>query len=268
MRRIQTLAGVVALLPALAGADPLFGKGMLGDREMPKAFGIGVDYFSMEQQLIIDRLDVQFPPGFPPLPLNNVAAIRTDSHNDSINLKVDAWILPFINVFALYGELDGRTNVDLSRTGLPLPPALSALDIRYDGDVFGGGVVLAAGGDEWFASLTATITDTDLSGGFSSSVSATTMQPRFGYRYDNRFNFWIGGYFIDAEEKHAGSVNVDFGPGVGVVPIGFDVSLSPKDDFSPAVGANVAFGNFAASVEVGGGASRRTTLANLTWRFE
>ena len=235
---------------------------------MPKAFGIGVDYFSMRQGLVLDQLDVSFPPGFPPLPLDNVSAIKTTSDNDNVDVKIDAWLFPFMNVFAIYGELDGRTNVDLSGTLLPLPSALSNLDIQYDGDVFGGGIVLAVGGDEWFASLTTTFTDSDLSGGFNSSVKAMTMQPRFGYAHSENFSFWIGGYHIDAEEKHSGSVNVDFGPPFGTVPIGFDVTLGASTDFSPAIGANIGFGSFTATIEAGGGGDRRTLLANLSYRFE
>ena len=53
--------------------------------------------------------------------------------------------------------------------GVPLAPVA----IDYDGDVRGFGLVLAAGGDRWFASVTGTFTDTSLSGDFNSSIETT-----------------------------------------------------------------------------------------------
>ena len=46
--RIRILLLLLILVLPLSGqTDPLFGKGMAGDRELPRAFGIGIDYFNM-----------------------------------------------------------------------------------------------------------------------------------------------------------------------------------------------------------------------------
>lgn len=269
MRTRNFLVLLLFLLPLGVQADPLFGKDMAGDRDLPPAWGIGIDSFHLSQPLTIDTLSITTPPMFPPLPINNGAGILTDSKVRNNGLKLDVWVLPFLNVFGIYGQLDGRTDVDLSGTGIPLPPDLSSLSINYDGDVYGGGVVLAFGGDKWFGTLAATFTDTDLSGDFTSSVEATTIQPRVGVRAADNINFWVGGYFIDAEETHGGSVDVNFGPGVGIVPIGFDVSLSQEEDFSLSIGMHMTLGKgLEATVEVGGFGDRSTALGNLTYRFE
>lgn len=42
---------LILVLPVFAQADPLFGKAMAGDRKLPRAFGIGIDYFSMDHAL-------------------------------------------------------------------------------------------------------------------------------------------------------------------------------------------------------------------------
>lgn len=104
----------------------------------------------------IDSLSFSPPPTFPLPPITNVLAIVVDSEIENVDLKVDVWLLPFLNVFGIYGRIDGRTTVDLSNTGVLLPPDFQRLNIAYDGDVYGGGVVLAVGGDRWFASLTGT----------------------------------------------------------------------------------------------------------------
>ncbi len=267
MKIIKYAVVLLLCLPAPGQADALFGNDLAGDRKLPKAFGIGVDYFSLDQPFQIDRLSISTP--VPILPPNlDPALIGTNSDVTHGDLKIDVWLLPFLNVFAIYGQIDGETIVDLSNIGVPLPPEVSRLAINYDGDVYGGGLVLVVGGDRWFASVTATFTDSDLSGDFNSSVQATTIQPRLGMRFGDDTEFWIGGYIIDAEESHSGTAILDLGPLIGVVPIDFDVGLSQKEDFSLSFGTHMMLSDsWEATIEVGAG-DRDTALANLTYRFE
>lgn len=270
MKIKNILVLLILVLPVFAQADPLLGKSMAGDRNLPRAFGIGIDYFSMDQPYQIDSLSFTAPPTFPLPPITNVATIIVNSEIENVDLKVDVWLLPFLNIFGIYGRIDGQTTVDLSRTGVLLPPSFQRLNITYDGDVYGGGVVLAVGGDRWFASVTGTFTDTSLSGDFQSSVDATTIQPRLGFRIAESTEIWLGGYFIDAEESHSGTINVDlgiFGPGAPI-PIDFAVNLSQQEDFNFSYGLHTMFSDsWEATVEVGRG-DRNTALANLTYRFE
>jgi hypothetical protein len=148
--------------------------------------------------------------------------------------------------------------------------------VDYDGDVYGGGAVLAVGGDRWFASVTGTFTDTDLDGSINSSVKATTIQPRIGVRFGDHTELWIGGYIIDAEEKHRGTISLDFGPIIappgGPIPrpvdLDFAADLSQAEDFNWSIGTHMMItDSWEATVEVGAG-DRRTLLANITYRFE
>ena len=136
--------------------------------------------------------------------------------------------------------------------------------------------MLAFGGDKWFGSVTATFTDTSIGGDFNSSVEATTIQPRFGLRFGDHTEIWIGGYYIDAEEKHSGTFSLDLGPiiappGSGIprpVDLDFDVVLSQAEDFNFSVGMHMMLTDaWETTIEVGGG-DRRTVLANLTYRFD
>lgn len=260
---------LILALPETVLADPLFGKDMAGDRELPRAFGIGIDYFNMNQPYQIDSLSFMTPPAFPLPPIADVNAIIVRNEIENVDLKFDVWLLPFLNVFGVYGSIDGSTTVDLRNVGVPLPPGFQMLDIKYDGDVYGGGLVLTVGGDRWFASVTGTFTDTSLSGSFNSSVEATAIQPRFGIRATESTEVWIGGYFIDAEESHSGTILLDLGilgPGVPI-PIDFAVDLSQQEDFSFSLGIHTMFSeHWEATVEIGAG-DRDTALANMTYRF-
>lgn len=269
MRTRKLLLLLILVLPLSSQADPLFGKGMAGDRELPRAFGIGIDYFNMDQPYQIDSLSFMAPPIFPLPPIAAVDAILVNNDIEHVDLKLDLWLFPFLNVFGIYGTIDGNTSVDLSNVGVPLPPGLQRLNISYDGDVYGGGLVLAVGGDKWFASLTGTFTDTSLSGSFNSTVEATAIQPRIGIRATESTEVWIGGYFIDAEESHSGTILLDLGilgPGVPI-PIDFAVNLSQQEDFNFSLGLHTMFTeHWEATVEIGAG-DRNTALANMTYRF-
>jgi hypothetical protein len=267
MRTSKLLLLLVLALPLSSQADPLFGKDMAGDRNLPRAFGIGIDYFNMDQPYQIDSLSFVVPPPIVLPPITDPSIILVNNEIEHVDLKLDVWLFPFLNVFGIYGTIDGRTEVDLSAVGIPL---LDTVSLNYDGDVYGGGMVLAVGGDKWFASLTGTYTDTDLSGGFNSSVEATAIQPRIGVRATETTEVWIGGYFIDAEETHSGTILLDLGaagPGFPI-PIGFAVDLSQEEDFNFSIGLHSMFSeHWEATVEIGGGGDRDTALANLTYRF-
>ena len=251
----------VLLVPLSVHADALFGNSLAGDRKLPRMMGIGIDYFDMSQPYEFDGT----PTIVPPLPIDDFSVIGIDNEIEHSDLKFDIWIAPFLNVFAIYGNIDGRTNVDLSSTGLPAPP----ITVDYEGDVYGAGITLAGGGERWFASLTATFTETDLSGDLDSSVDTTTIQPRLGIRFGDHTEFWIGGYSIDAEESHTGVVELNLGPLLGgVQTLDVAVDLKQEEDFNWSVGGHMMMSDaWEATVEVGAG-DRQTVLANVTYRFE
>jgi hypothetical protein len=258
-------------LPLSSYADALFANGLAGDRKLPRTWGIGVDYFAMRQPYQLDELS--FSP--PVLPITDPSILPIDNEIRHTDLHVDVWVTPFLNVFGIYGRIDGETTIDLGVLGLPLPPNVNSLLVDYDGDVYGGGIVLAVGGDSWFASVTGTFTDTSLEGDFKSSVQATTIQPRLGLRSGDHTEIWIGGYFVDATEKHSGTLSIDLGPIIappgGPIPrpidLDFAVELSQQQDFNPSIGMHMMMSDaWEATVEVGAG-DRRTVLANITYRF-
>ena len=47
MRIRNLLLLLILVLPLSGQADPLFGKEMAGNRKLPRAFGIGIDYFNL-----------------------------------------------------------------------------------------------------------------------------------------------------------------------------------------------------------------------------
>jgi hypothetical protein len=261
MKRIA--AGVLCAL-SLSGSvladGPPWGKSIAEGFDLPRPFGLGFDYFSMEQDYQIRSLQFNLP-GVPPIPPE---LVQVDNDIDHRDLKFDVWVLPFLNVFAIYGHVNARTHVDLTNVpaaALGLPP-LGVIPVRYDGDVYGGGMTLAYGSERWFTSLTGTWTHSNLDGDFDSSVRSQSWQPRLGL-LRGAWAGWIGGQYIAVEEDHAGVIQLI----PALPPIPFSVSLEEENAWNPVVGARYAFNDqFELAGEYGGG-QRDTLLVNATWRF-
>lgn len=247
------------LVVSQSGALP-FLKDKVGDVDLPNPWGVGIDLFSMNQDYAISQLAFDLPGAA----LGNPNGILVDSKAQSQTLKLDAWVFPFLNVFAMAGHVKADTTVDLSNAqvslgGQPLP--LGDLDLNYNGLVYGGGLTAVIGGKSWFTSVTATFTDTDLSGDFKTSVKSTTIQPRIGLIRGN-WQFYVGGFYLDTEEDHVGAIGL---PGLGVIP--FAVSLSQKDDWNYSTGVHYEFSKgLDMAFELGLG-DRQHTALNFTHRF-
>jgi len=243
-----------------SGGGPLFMKQLLRGREFFEPWGIGVDFYTMDQDYHIKTLEFQFPG----VEIGDPTRIGVSNQLRHYDLKLDAWITPFLNVFALVGRVDADTYVDLSKVEvIGLPVSLGTLPVAYDGTVYGGGINLLYGSDRWFAALNNTWTDTDLNGDFDSSVQTFTSQPRVGLVF-GKWSVWAGGMYLDTQETHSGRIAL---PIPGIPPVPFAVELESMEHWNYAVGVGHVFSPKAhLSLEVGFG-DRDHTLFNFTYRF-
>lgn len=239
---------------------PLFMKQLVGDREFFEPWGIGLDFYTMDQDYTIEYLRFELP-GLPSVDTDLIGVSNDVQHYD---LKLDAWVTPFLNVFALVGRVDADTLVDLSSVTLPgagFP--LGVLPVSYDGTVYGLGFNLIYGTDRWFAMVNNSWTDTSLNGDFDSSVKTYTAQPRIGLVF-NKWSAWVGGMYLDTEEEHSGIIQL---PVPGLPPIPFDIGLGTMEKWNYTVGVAHVFSPKAhLSLELGFG-DREHTLFNFTYRF-
>ena len=252
-------------------------RSIAGDQALPLPFGATLTYFTQEQDYDIDRLRVKFatiPPALAaqlpaaaaaalaagaPLDGSIMGSVRAENALQEANLRLDMWLLPFLNVFGIVGSLDGKTDVN---TAL-LPGGLT---VNYKGIVYGGGATLAAGRNNVFASLTGIYTGSALDTS-DSTVTAWVVQPNLGYRFTNvaplaGVAVWIGAMYQKAAEHHDGTTTV---PPYG--PVAYNVDLQERDPWNYTVGAHVDL-TPCWQAEVEGGFGNRTHLsAGLTYRF-
>ena len=258
MRRIIVLLAM--LIPLSSQADsvlPLM-KELAGDTELPRPWGISIDFYTMDQDY--DIRDLQFV--LPGIALGDPSQIEVTNEVMHFDIKADVWLLPFLNVFGIIGKVDTDTTVDFSQveiTGLPFN--LGMLPVTFDGTVYGGGFTLAYGTESWFTSATTAFTKTSISGDIKSTVDSLSIQPRIGLIRDN-WTFWAGSMYLDVDEKHSGIFDL---PMIGSVP--FAVDLITRDSWNYAAGAGYYFSDKAnLSLELGFG-NRTHTLFNFNVRF-
>lgn len=242
--------------------EPVWGKEMVDSASFPSPFGVSAVWFSQEQEYEIEKLVVGIP-GFSQLPVGQLAV---DNELDEVNAKFDAWLLPWLNVFAIAGKLDGTTRVDFSAVAPLFQLPFTAIDIEYDGEVYGGGFVLAAGTDRLFGSLTTILTSTSLSGDFDSSADAFVVTPRVGV-HNRRGALYLGAMYQEATEEHDGTIALPLVPGLPPIPVPFEVDLKQQDDFNWLVGGTAALGtSWTLQAEVGFG-DRDHVDVELGYRF-
>lgn len=258
MRRLMILLTAFLPLSVIADSALPFMKGLAGDNQLPRPWGISVDYYTMDQDYDIDNL--QF--ALPGVSLGDPSLIDVTNDVEHWDLKADAWLLPFLNVFGIIGRVESDTIVDLSKVEIVgLPFSLGKLPFSFDGDVYGLGFTLVYGTDKWFAAATTTYTDTDVTGDLNSSVTSLSVQPRVGIIVKS-LQFWVGGMYLDVDEKHSGTVELPF---IGDVP--FAVDLVTTDHWNYTVGITDNFTDrLNMSFELGFG-PRNHTLLSLNYRF-
>jgi len=265
MHRLILAMTLLLFMPLAAVAQeddsgPLFMQHLLGDREFFEPWGIGLDFYTMEQDYSIQSLQFVLPG----VDISDPTRIKVRNELQHYDLKLDAWITPFLNVFALVGHVDADTYVDFSDvpiTGLPI--SLGTLPVSYDGTVYGLGLNFLYGSDRWFAALNNTWIDTSLNGNFDSSVQTFTSQPRIGLIL-NKWTVWAGGMYLDTEETHRGTITL---PVPGIPPVPFSVELGAMEHWNYAVGIGHVFSPKAhITLEIGFG-ERDHTLFNFTYRF-
>ena len=261
------LAVSMLLFPTLASAEGLItflpiAKSTAAGQELPLSLGVTLTYYNQHQDYDLDKITL------PGLPIQVATdGISVKNRLDEVNLQIDAWLFPWLDVFGLLGKIQATTSVEgvsLMGQNIAVP------DYDYDGLVYGGGATLAGGLDKWFGALTAIYTNTNLSKG-GSSVTSWVVTPKVGYNF-GRVRFWTGAMYQKAEEKHTGSITMVLPtniPGqVAPQTVNYEVEMHEKNPWNYLLGAEMGFDrHWQMSVEGGLGGHRSQVQLSLTCRI-
>jgi hypothetical protein len=230
--------------------------------DLPLPYGIGLTYVKVDQDMLLDNLEVGIN-GAEKEPFEFVAFENASAENDSVQLKLDAWLFPFMNVFALLGKIDGQAPMDVILDGNGMldqleincsgPPPNNPLcnllqdetftlpiKAPFSGKTYGVGTVLAGGWENWFVTLPFSFTYADMDTTNTDGI-AITFTPRFGrvLNLGNKGNLalYAGGNFLKAEFTVTGTVSTP----EGNLVIDYTIEQSNKDRWNLLLGYNWDF---------------------------
>ena len=259
---------------------------------LPLPYGAGLIYAVNKQEQTITGLEVGIN-GRDKAPFEFVSFDKAITKTDSASAKVDAWLFPFMNVYAIYGPFKGDANLDIlidgdgmlehmgiSCTGIVRPGLCDSLQGQNillpihtspSGTNWGLGGVLAGGWKGWFVTIPFNYSRVDLGPTLVDGGPIITVTPRFGRNFVlgelGNFALFAGGNYLESKLEISGTYRVP----IGGEEITFDYTVQQKnkDAWNLLFGFNWDLNKqFSWNMEYDGFIGTRDAfVASVTWRF-
>jgi hypothetical protein len=249
--------------------------------DLPLPFGVGANFVYMEQGLDIRNLKIGF--GNASQEVNRVSFSNAEAKDNAATARFDLWLLPFANIYGILGYIDGETELDVNLPGItvdvpiigPIPildPNTIRFDIDYNGTTYGGGITLAGGYKNFFGSLDANYTYTDINL-VNGDIKTLTISPRLGVLVDppiikGSFAFWIGAMYMDYEQTVTDSVNLkELDSRLPSVDLDFEIDIENEEHWNFLMGGQWEITKRWQITAEGGVGDRRQFILGSSFRF-
>jgi hypothetical protein len=255
--------------------------------ELPNPYGVALIPARIRQDLVLQNLSIGIN-GPPDTPIDFVDFGTPNVTNSTLQLKLDAWVFPFLNVFTTVGVLDGKAEVPIKIEGADLFPDFCAIfpsnaqcvrtysavaEPGYHGENVSLGINLAMGWDRFFVTLPITYAWSDVNI-IDTTVEALNITPRIGMTGDagrwGTIAVFVGATYLEAEVDLTGSISFDTpgGPEGDTTTISFLINQQNKDRWNYLIGFNWELNrNWAITAEGGFGGSRENFIGGITYRW-
>lgn len=255
--------------------------------ELPNPYGIGLVAASIRQELLLEELAI----GIGGPPDREIDFVEFDSprvENKSVQMKLDAWLLPFLSVFTTVGVFSGDATIPLKFEGSDLFPELCSITpnlpvcVRtysgvatpsYEGTNITIGFNAAMGWDKFFVAVPVAYAWTDVDF-LNETVTALNITPRIGITGDlgerGTLAAFIGATYLDAEVDLTGSISFDTpgGPVGDQTELNFIIRQRNKDQWNYLIGFNWELSRrWSFMAEAGFGGSRENAIFGVNYRF-
>lgn len=206
--------------------------------DLPKPFGTSIFVVTMSRDIEIIDVRVSLP-GNAPVSVSDVADFKVRNNTTLMALKLDTWVLPLLNVYALAGTTltDSRLNALVTLDRPILNPAKLELvqEAAVGGPLLGGGATMVGGYGPWFAMVDANYNYTaikELDGGIaawfvSSRTGWSGTGPGFNWRT------WVGAAWLETQRT---LVMTEESPALGTVKV--EVDMRPVDPWTYQIGGS------------------------------
>jgi hypothetical protein len=263
--------------------------------DLPRPFGISIIPVVMRQDMTLDDLAVSVNGG-PTADIDFVNFATPSVDSNTLQFKLDAWLFPFMNVYASVGLLDGGASVPVIIQGADLMNFLGlgarcdggllepnmcqrtlAAEVKpdYSGESYTVGFALATGWEKMFVAIPASHSWTKLNDG--KEAEAFLASPRIGVTSDigswGIMSTYMGATYLDSTNKVTGRVTFDTSdsgvPELGdTTTIDYNVNQSNKDKWNYLIGFNWNISRkWSAMAETGFGGSRSNFICSFNYRF-
>ena len=263
--------------------------------DLPNPYGLTLIGARIRQDLVLQDLEV----GIGDRERESIDWVdfgQPSAEQSTVQAKLDAWVFPFMNLYAIVGRIDGRAELELGVPGDQLldflglgalcnPPIGQPADIcrrtlttrarpKYDGTNVGVGINLAMGWDRFFVTLPITYVWSDVSL-VDTTVEALNISPHIGVTGDvgemGVIAAFVGATYLDANIDLTGRFTFDTSgvPGLGdSTTLDFKLNQRNKDKWNYLVGANWDISkHWSVMIEAGVGGSRENLIAGCTYRW-
>ncbi|GAB1622253.1 lipoprotein [Agarivorans albus] len=246
-------------------ALPFFGQRVIElGHDLPRPIGISFIYASTSQNMELYDLSVRNKEG-EYVPIEFVPFEDNTNESYTPQIKLDAWVFPFMNVFGSVGKVSGDANVNFSLNGDDLLSQLGIecdtargqdrrrcdrwegnntdtynVNVSMEGVSYTLGTVLAAGWSNYFVSVPISFTKMTMDNR-SIDGNVIAISPRVGkvfpFQNGTSLAVYAGASYMDNEVHITGHQKV---PGSDE---GIDYQISQRTDdlWEPLIGANYNF---------------------------
>jgi hypothetical protein len=269
--------------------------------DLPPPYGIAGIFSNTRQDLFLSDLRVSFGDSDQPLtPVPFVTFETSWVETNNYDLKLDAWLLPFLDVFLIGGTVASKGGVipivvpgadalkvvapsvgalcDSKPPGSPLRPEACDKDFvlldepNYTGNVMGIGVALPIGWKNFFAAvpMSYTLTNTTNSKGMIKAFEASLrLGGHFKPKHTGQVALYMGATYLNTEQDVFGVLKFDpDSPGFDEIEINYLIHQQPANKWNYLAGFNwVITKHWWLQAELGFGESRNNFIGSLTYRW-
>ncbi len=250
--------------------------------DLPLPFGAGVNLVFMSQS--VELRNVKVGVGGPLVEVQGLAFSDAQTHDAAVTARLDMWLLPFANIYGILGTVNGEAELDVDIGavvgGLPpigLPPIFQPgssvdLNIDYNGTTFGGGVTLAGGYGNFFASVDANYTYSKIDV-VDGDIKVYTISPRVGVYYDpdsvpGSLAAWVGGMYMRYRQTVTDDINLqEFDSQLPSVEIDFELDIKNDTPWNFIFGGQWSITKRWQFMAEGGLGDRNQLITGLFFRF-
>ena len=249
--------------------------------DLPLPFGVGTTLVFMDQGIRLRNVKVGI--GDPNIEVEGLSFSDARAHDRANTARLDMWLLPFVNIYGIFGYINGEAELDLDISQIagglpiPLPPIFEPgktidFNIDYNGTTFGGGMTLAGGYQNVFASLDVnyTYSNIDVADG---QIKTYTISPRLGLQVNHSavpgsVAFWVGAMYMRYKQTVTDDINLnELDPRLPPVQIDFKLDVENDEPWNFLFGGQWEITKRWQFMTEGGVGKRTQVLTGISFRF-